>query len=263
MPEGDTIHRLAARLQVIRGKVVIEASSRVAEVRPALLRGRRVEAIAAQGKNLLIEFDNGRVLHVHLGMYGSVRLFEKTAAFRGPHPFAKVVLDFGDQVAVCLKTPTARLTVAEQFGSDARLDGLGPDLLAPDFAERDALARLRAHPDMPLGVAVMDQHLVAGIGNVYKSETLFLCRANPFLLVTQFSDLVLLGVLRRARALMLENVRPEAGRRRTRGPAIGRYWVYRRAGGPCFSCGTEVKMLRQGEQQRSTYFCPACQRVAA
>jgi endonuclease-8 len=146
---------------------------------------------------------------------------------------------------------------------ERRLSGLGPDLLAPDYDPALALASLREHPELSIGEAVMLQSIVAGIGNVYKSETLFLEKVSPFARIASLDDATLQGVLKRARELMRRNLAPGL-RRTTFGSFAGsNYWVYDRSGEHCLKCDAKIGMRRQGTMHRSTYFCPECQGVVA
>jgi endonuclease-8 len=228
----------------------------------ARLIGQQVTAVDAYGKNLVIAFSDGSALHTHLQMHGSWHLYRPGERWRRPAHDMRVLLDVGDIAAVCFGAPTVRLLASQHIARDPRLAELGPDLLADHFDLNAAVARLRRGADKPLGEAVMDQTLIAGIGNIYKSETLFLVRANPFAQLGSLSDGELSALVERARLLMRGNARSGSPRRATR-LLPGRYWVYRRSGLPCLACGMAVRMQRQGELKRSTYFCPRCQKVEA
>jgi endonuclease-8 len=138
---------------------------------------------------------------------------------------------------------------------------LGPDLLSPDYDQAEAVRRLREHPETTIAEALMLQSVVAGIGNVYKAETLFLEKVSPFVPVSSLDDATLERLLKRARELMRRNTRP-GPRRTTFGTFAGQnYFVYERSGQHCLKCDTKIQMRRQGNLQRSTYFCPECQGV--
>jgi endonuclease-8 len=139
------------------------------------------------------------------------------------------------------------------------LQRLGPDLLASDFDEAEALGRLRAAGDLEVADALLDQSIVAGIGNVYKSEVLFLERVNPFARVASLDDATLQRLLRTARRQMHRNV-DTAERRTTHGAQRAALWAYDRAGQPCARCNTPIRRVLQGPHARSTYWCPGCQR---
>jgi endonuclease-8 len=257
MPEGDTIARTARTLgAVLAGKVVTAFSSTEPSVAAARLVGRTILAVEPYGKHLFIRFDDGRALHTHMRMTGSWHLYRPGDRWKRPAHRAKVVIEVAGAVAVCFDAPFVRLRAA----GPAAIEHLGPDILAEPFDVSEALRRLRTQADTPLGGAILDQRVVAGIGNIYKSETLFLCHADPRAHVSRFNDAELGDVLQKARRLMRLNAAPNARMRSTRpGGPTGRYWVYRRSGEPCFVCGTIVKMERQGDDHRSTYFCPRCQ----
>jgi endonuclease-8 len=262
MPEGDTLHRTAAVLaQALVGQTLVAVSGRLPALDRARLVGQKVTAVDAHGKNLVIAFADGRALHTHLQMHGSWHLYRPGERWRRPAHAMRVVLDVGDIAAVCFDAPTLRLLASQQIAHDPRLAQLGPDLLADDFDLRVAIAGLRRGADLALGEAVMDQTLIAGIGNIYKSETLFLVRKSPFAKVGSLSDAELGALVERARLLMSANTRGSSRMRATR-LLPGQYWVYRRAGLPCLACGQAVQMQRQGQLQRSTYFCAHCQHVA-
>jgi endonuclease-8 len=260
MPEGDTIHRTAATLRrAVGGARVTEWRSRD----PALaavddLVGRTVEAVEARGKHLLVRFDDGRTLHTHMRMEGSWHVYRTGEAWRKPARRAVAVVATAAWVAVCFDAPVCELLPPGQLPAPVRR--LGPDLLDPEPDLDEAIRRMRAHPELAVGEAVMRQDLVAGIGNVYKSETLFLVRVSPFAKVRALSDETLRAILARARRLMKRNLRgfPRTTRRRFGGE---RLWVYGRSGERCFECGGAIRMRRQGTAGRSTYFCPGCQHV--
>jgi endonuclease-8 len=258
MPEGDTILRAARALsRVLAGQTILRVSSPLPGLSRTLLAGARVTTVDAVGKNLLVRFDDGRVLHTHLRMEGSWHVYRVGERWRRAASRARIVLETAAHVAVCFDAPIVRLVSAARARRD--MAKIGPDLLAPDFDAGVALARLRAAPGLAVGDAILRQSLVAGVGNVCKSEVLFLARVDPRANVAELSDASLATILAEARRLLAINSAPNAGAmRRTRG---GRHplWVYRRKGEPCFRCRTPIQMVRQGPTLRSTYFCPACQ----
>ena len=304
MPEGDTIHRAAHTLsRAIGGKVIRRARSPLPALAKGAesLAGRSIEAVEAHGKHLLIRFDDGRALHSHMRMTGSWHIYRPGEAWQKPARAARFVLETDDFVAVCFNAPVVDLVrttpppkaaegqapkipaaqdadrpppvdvplrnrMGRSLGGAADLERLGPDLLKDSFDKAEAARRLRARGDTPIGEAVLDQSAIAGIGNIYKSETLFVCRVNPFDPVGAINAETLDRIIETARELMSQNLRP--GPRTTRfrtglgGPGPGRgsrYWVYKKSGDPCLVCGTTIRMRRQGISARSTYFCPRCQ----
>ena len=244
MPEGDTLHRAARRLQVLVGeRVAVEtphprAASMLAAER---LDGRRLEAVEAVGKNLLLSFEGGLVLRSHLRMSGRWQVLERGAEKHG-RPW--LVLSGAEREAVLWNGPVLELTAR---GTRR----LGPDILAdpPDFA--GMLARLRAgHQGREFGDALLDQRLVAGIGNVWKAESLWRVELSPWLRLDQVSDDELERVLGEAARLMRAAL--DGGR--------GNRAVYKRAGRPCPRCGTPIRSRGQGDDNRTAYWCPGCQR---
>ncbi len=258
MPEGDTIHRTARTLErAIGNKTVRRFSCATSD---ADLSGRVVESVEARGKHLLIRFDDGRTLHSHMQMEGSWHIYRPGERWQRPAFAARAVIETDDWIAVCFDAPIVELVRAGEIPELVRR--LGPDLLADEFDPAEAIARMRELGSLEIGEALLRQQLVAGIGNVYKSECLFLERTNPFTRVESLGDDALRAVLGRARTLMRQNVKRSirTTRRSLRGP---RTWVYGRSGKPCFVCETRIRMRRQGDAGRSTYFCPACQAVEA
>lgn len=277
MPEGDTLYRIAAELgPALEGARVVALELPRSEQRCAHLAGRRIERVEARGKNLLIFFDEGSVLHTHLRMGGAWHLYREGDRWQRARSSASAILAVPGYVAVCFRAPIVRLLRASALRGDALIGGLGPDLLASGFDAAEALRRLRALDEVPLGVAVMDQRVVAGIGNIYKSEILFRLRLDPFAPVRAYTDEELSALLSFARRLMQANVAPRddaswayrgptgayRGPRTTRAERFGGKGpvsVYRRAGRACYDCGAAIQVRRQGAMQRSTYFCPRCQ----
>jgi len=266
MPEGDTIHRTATRLaRALVGKTIVRFESGVPELSRAKLAGRAVTAVDARGKHLAMRFDDGHVLLTHMRMTGSWHLYKAGEKWWRPAHEARVVLGVGAEegdpalVVVCFSAPVVRLVREDEAERD--LAALGPDVVADRFAPDAALAELRAvGGDRPIGVAIMDQSALAGVGNVYKSEVLFAERVSPLARVADLDDATLSAVVARARALMRRNVVPgRPTRTTTSGLAGARYAVYRRSGEPCPRCGAPIVRIVQGPMHRSTYYCPECQ----
>lgn len=264
MPEGDTIWRAAQTLhKALAGRSVVAASSPVAGVSAAGLAGRTVVAVESRGKNLLIRLDDGRVVYTHMRMTGSWHIYRPGERWQRPRRQARVVLATADFVAVCFDAPVVRLLRAGAAARDAKLGALGPDVLAEDFDRAEARRRILALGGVEIGEGLLRQSAVAGIGNVYKSETLFLCGVDPFAPAGSLSERDVDHLLDTARRLMAANLRGSA---RTTRPSLSRRtrertWVYGRRGRPCRRCGTEIRMRRQGADMRSTYWCPSCQKA--
>ncbi|MCC7540617.1 MAG: gamma-glutamylcyclotransferase [Deltaproteobacteria bacterium] len=266
MPEGDTIFRLARKLRTaLAGKTVREARTSVPGLDATTLEGRTVVDVESRGKSLLLRLDDGRAVHAHMRMTGSWRLFavgtaETRALAPSAHPRGvKLLLVLDDVVAACVAAPVVELLTPWQQRHHRATVELGPDLLGATFDPDEARARLRARAELEIGEALAIQSVVAGIGNVYKSELLFIERVDPFARVGELDDATLAALLSRARTLLRRNV--GRGPRRTRSGEGPLLWVYERSGAHCLVCGTPIRMRRQGAAARSTYFCPACQRV--
>ncbi len=250
MAEGDTILRAARRLQAALVGEAVSASAPSPRGRAAgveRLDGRRLERVESHGKNLLLRFD-GVALHSHLGMGGSWHVYAPGERWRKPRASAWAVLAGREQEAVQFGGPTLRLILAARLGRDPQLARLGPDILAPDFDAGAAALSLRADPTRALGDALLDQTLVAGIGNIFKSEACFAARVDPWRPVGELGEGELVATLEAARGLMLEAV--ETGRHA--------YAVYR-GRRPCPVCGGRIASRGQGDANRTTYWCPNCQ----
>jgi len=260
MPEGDTLHRTAHTLgRVLQGQRLVRVRSSVQAIAEAELAGHVVEAVTAQGKNLLVRFDDGRVLHTHLKMRGSWHVYRPGERFQRPEHQARVILEVADALAVCFAAPTVRLLAPNAATHDPYLNGLGPDLIPDQFDLEQAVTGLQALSELSLGEALMTQTALSGIGNIYKSETLFICRSSPFQAVSELDRDTIVRVVQTARELLRKNAQPGASQRTTTAGASGRYWVYRRSGQACRVCGSVLRMQRQGALHRSTYYCPRCQ----
>lgn len=243
MPEGDALHRAARRLQVLVGETVEvdaphprAAATGVAE----RLDGRRLEAVEAVGKNLFFRFDGGLVLRSHLRMRGRWTVRERGAATRG-RPW--LVVRGGTREAVLWGGSVLELNVR----AAARL---GPDILAdPPDVDRMLFRFRRAEPRRAVGEALLDQRLVAGIGNVWKAESLWRAGVSPWRPLGKVSDDELRRILGEAARLMRSSL--ETGREERA--------IYRAAGRPCPRCRTIVRSRGQGDDNRTAYWCPACQ----
>ncbi len=224
--------------------------------------GTRVVAIEPIGKHMLIRFDNGLTLHTHLRMGGTWHRYAPGERWRIANWKAKVVLEVPEHVVVCFNAPVAELMDDRAVALHPALASLGPDLLSPAFSSADALRRLRSRPDAEIAEALLDQHVMAGVGNVFKSEVLFVESVHPWRRVSELDDARLMALINTAQRLLLDNATPGRPQRvTTRGdPAAGgRVYVYGRANEPCNRCGTPVRIQRQGVLNRSTYWCPRCQ----
>jgi endonuclease-8 len=255
MAEGDSILRIARRLGERLGGEAVSVRTpgqRRPDGLPASeLDGHTLERAESRGKHLILHFDGGLVLHSHLGMRGSWLLYEEGERWRRPARDAWIALAGDRAEAVNFGGSKMRIVPEMQLSRDPRLARLGPDVLADDFDPRVAAARIRsAGPDLKLGDALLGQRLVAGIGNIFRSEGCFAAGIDPRTPAGAVSDDELVAVLDATRALMLEAV--DTGRQPSQ--------VYRRAGMPCPVCATKILSQAQGETARTTYWCPNCQR---
>jgi endonuclease-8 len=248
--EGDTILRLARRIEshLAGEQVAVGAPSpRGKAAGVERLDGLCLESAEARGKHLLLHF-GPLVLHSHLGMSGGWHLYPPNAAWRRPRSAAWAVLSGADQEAVQFGGPTLRLLTAERVRRDPQLSNLGPDVLAPDFDPEAVIAAMRTSPPRPIGEALLDQRLLAGVGNIFKSEACFAARVDPWTSLGDLSDGELHAVLLAAQEQMQDAV--ESGRKT--------FSVYRRRG-PCPVCRGRVASRGQGDANRTTYWCPRCQ----
>jgi endonuclease-8 len=260
VPEGDVLFAAAAKLRErIAGHDVV----RVAGSHPALrpngrrLQGHAVTDVQSVGKHLLVHFDHGWSLRTHLGMPGVWHVYRRDERWRRTPGKARVVLETEQHVAVCFSAPTVEVGPTPTVM--ASIDHLGPDLMA-DEVDWDEIAR-RAHVSAAETAAdlLLDQTVMAGIGNVFKSEVLFLERVHPDTAAGRLEPETLRALAQRGRRLLLPNGR--AGARTTtgeRGPGR-RTWVYGRAGRPCRRCSTTIASATHGDLDRVTYWCAACQ----
>lgn len=258
MPEGDTVHLASRRLAAaLVDRPLTHAELRVPRFATVDLVRRQVLAVVPRGKHLLTRLDGGLTLHTHFRMDGSFRLFRPGTRWRGgPDHQIRVVLGNDDWTAVGYRLPVVELLPT---ADESRVVGhLGPDVLGPDWDVDVALANLIRHPDRAAGTALLDQRNLAGLGNVYRTEALYLCGVHPWTPVGEVGDLRRL--VDTGRRLMLANRdRPEQS---TTGALRGEsHHVYGRAGRPCRRCGTPVRSAHQGEpgQARVTAWCPTCQ----
>lgn len=243
MPEGDTIWRTAEMLRaVLDGKTIASA-------RPDTLKrfaGRTVTEVKPVGKHLLIRFDNGLAIHSHMRMQGAWHVYKNGERWRRPRWQAKALLETTDGTqAVCFSAPIIDLVKDET----TKLGHLGPDILTPEWSAEEVIARARKQPATPIGVLLLDQRVTAGIGNIWRCETLWLQKTSPFKQTSELTDDELKQLFQTARQTMLENL--PSGRHRNA--------VHGRGGRPCPRCGSRIQVKAQGEQARLVYWCPKCQ----
>ena len=273
MPEGDTIfraartlHRALAGREIVRFESVYPALTRVHEDTP--ITGRTIESVTAAGKHLLMRFSGDLLLRTHMRMNGSWHVYRPGERWQRPRRDMRIVIATDAFEAVGFNVPVAEFLRGDAVQRQEDLRKMGPDLLGAAFDEEEALRRLRARGTAAIADALLNQRVVAGIGNVYKSEVLFLCRVNPFTAVRTLSDDELRCLLATARQHMQANVVDATAaivtyrgyRRTTRRADPGeRLYVYGRARQPCRRCGTSINVRAQGPAARLTYWCPVCQ----
>jgi endonuclease-8 len=259
VPEGDTVWLAAERMRTaLAGATLRRGEFRIPQLATVDLTGATVREVVPRGKHLLIRLDDGRTLRTHFRMDGSWHIYRPGTAWKGGPAFeVRAVLATDDWECVGYRLHDVELVPTAEEG---RLVGhLGPDVLGPDWDLDEALRRLTSAPDEQIGVAILDQRNLAGIGNLYKVETLFLTRVHPWARVADVPNLA--AVVERARTLMLAN-RHHPEQSTTGSTRRGQdHWVAGRKGRPCRRCGTAILLGEQGPplQERVTWWCPTCQ----
>ena len=262
MAEGHLVARWAKRLDALAGEpfAAVELPTQYADRCPHLT-GQHLVRTASHGKHLLLHLSTGETLHCHAMMFGSWQFGKPGMALRKPAERVRLRLRTRSHEAVFFSGPVVELLTPEQLATHPRLSLLGPDILAEDFDRDEAWRLLTRFPDRQIGEAVLDQTVVAGIGNIYKSEALFLARIEPRSAVGGLPRAVLDRLWRTVIPLMRQGV--SQGRMRTRLMSRegrdDRFWVYQRRGKPCFRCGSTIERIKQGNPPRSSYLCPQCQ----
>ena len=276
MPEGDTIFRSARALdRALGGKIVTgfeTAYARLASIDDdKRIAGRAVEHVEARGKWLLMYFSGDLILVTHMRMNGSWHLYRTGEKWRRPRRDMRIVIETADWSAVGFTVPVAEFHSAASLLRKTIIPALGPDLLKQDFDLGAAVARMREHYGEQIAEVLLNQRVMAGIGNVYKSETCFICGVNPFRAVRTLDPSQLEQLVFTARKFLTLNVAEGAsgeiatyaGLRRTTHTSdqAERLWVYGRRGEPCRRCGTPIEMCKQGAGARTTFWCPVCQPI--
>ncbi|HEX2054524.1 MAG TPA: DNA-formamidopyrimidine glycosylase family protein [Actinomycetota bacterium] len=259
MPEGDTVFRSARSMnKAFAGRVLVETDFRVPQHAAADLSGQTVTAVVPRGKHMLTRTDAGITLHTHFKMEGTWHLYRPETRWRGgPAYEIRAILRNEQWTAVGYRLAIVELVATAD--EDKVVGHLGPDLLGPDWDLDEALRRITARPERAIGDALLDQTNLAGIGNIYKNETLFLKGLHPWTPVEDVKDLA--GVVLMAQRLLRTNV--EQPMQTTTGstrPGEER-WVFSRGGKQCRRCGGRIATGTQGDPgvERFTYWCPNCQ----
>jgi endonuclease-8 len=261
MPEGDTIHRVADRLRpalVGQPLVRLEAPRAIAASGRWPRPGTEIVGVDAVGKHLLVRFAGGAVLRTHLRMTGSWHLYRTRDGWRRPAHLMRALVEVPGWVAVCFAAPVVAIE-HERAGSTGT-SHLGPDLARPDLGDDDldvCLHRMATlvEPDEEIGSVLLDQRIACGVGNVFKSEVLWVCGVDPFATIAAVDEPTRRRLLATAARLLQVNA-ASSGPRVTHGDGVA---VYGRQGRACPRCGVPIRVRRQGEQARSTYWCPRCQ----
>jgi endonuclease-8 len=253
VPEGDSIYRAAQALHralagrtVTSFETVLPKLARVDDDAPVV--GRTIERVTSAGKNLIIEFSGDLHLHTHMKMNGSWHIYRPGERWKRPRRDMRIVIGTDEYVAVAFTVPVAEFHTSRSLARDTDLRGMGPDLLGDPFDRDEALRRIRARPDEEIANVLLNQRVLAGIGNIWKSESLFCAGVDPFHVVADLDDKQLERIVDCAYKLL-------------RRSANGRseFSVYGRGGDPCRRCGTPIRYRKQGDEARGTYWCPQCQ----
>ena len=277
MPEGDNIFRSARTLnRALAGKVVTGFRSAY----PLLTRfndntpltGQTIERVESRGKWLLMHFSGGEVLVTHMLMSGSWHLYRPGERWQQPATNMRIVIQTSDFVAVGFNVPVAEMHTAQSLSRKREIPSAASDVLGGDFDSNSAAERLLAHRDLELGEALLYQQVLAGVGNVFKSEICFVTRLNPFRKVATLTRQQAADVVAEARRQLGANVLEDSGdqivtyrgrNRRTthRSDPGASLWVYGRTGQPCRRCGELIQSRQQAPGARWTYWCPQCQPI--
>jgi endonuclease-8 len=263
MSEGDTIHHAARRIDaVLAGRVPEEILTphprHGADRWPERLAGLAVRGVEARGKHLLMRFEEDLVLHSHLRMTGTWGVYERGRPWHRASHKAWLVIRAGEWEVVQFDGPVLELVSERRLRSDRQLAGLGPDVFGEGFDSALFLTRLRrSDPSLAIGDALLDQRIVAGLGNVWKAEACFAVALDPWRLVGEVSDAEASAVVDFVREYI---GRAEYERDTARkGFASRPLAVYKRAGRPCLRCGSTIRVRGQGDNNRITFWCPGCQ----
>jgi endonuclease-8 len=255
VPEGDTIFRSATTLRKWLGdQQVTDATTKVPGLQLQRVIGTTVTEVTPKAKHLLIRFSNGLVLHTHMRMTGAWHVYRAGEKWKKPQWQAKLVLTCGDRVAVCFNAPVVELLLPSEERRHRSLNGLGPDVLGLDDEFDYAEVRKRAavqDPDLEIGVLLLDQQVVSGIGNIYRCEALFADGWNPWTPRSALTSEQLDHLIDAAMTMMKQSSKPGGHRHDP--------WVYGRTNRPCRRCATPIEKSRIGKQARDVFWCPKCQ----
>ena len=275
MPEGDTIYRAARTLhRALANERVTRFETALAQLanvdRDVPIAGRTIERVESAGKHLLIHFSGDLSLRTHMRMNGSWHIYRPEEKWQLPVRAMRILIETASWVAVAFNVYVAEFVKSESLVRYRPLARLGPDLLR-DFDFDTALANIRGRKDAPMHEVLLDQRVMSGLGNVYKSEILFLSRIHPDRTASSLDDTRLREMIDLAHKLLRSNVAESSsggivtyhGLRCTTGrmKPEDRLWVYSRGGQPCRRCGSRIASRKDGDAARVTYWCPTCQEL--
>ena len=278
MPEGDTIFRAARALhRALAGSVVTRFEAAYAHLASVhdntSLVGRTVERVEARGKWLLIFFSGDLILLTHMRMHGSWHIYRTGERWQRSSSDMRIQIETANWQAIGFNVPVAEFHTADSLARHTMVSQLGPDVLAKTFDAPAAIARIQEHDDDEIAVVLLNQRVLAGIGNVYKSEVCFACGVHPFRRVNSLSQAEIHCVVQTSQKFLKANIADGSGdaivttsgmRRTTRqADSSARLWVYGRQGEPCRRCGGSIHSRKQGTQARTTFWCPTCQPLVA
>jgi endonuclease-8 len=275
MPEGDTIFRTARSMgRALIGKTITGFRSNY----PLLTRfhddtpitGQSVDRVESRGKWLLVHFSGGATLVTHMLMNGAWHLYRIGERWRKPTRDMRIVLENRDYQAVAFTVPVARFYTAQALAREKRIPPPGSDVLSEDFDPVAAAARVHACAAEEIGDVLLHQNVLAGVGNVFKSEVCFVQGVNPFCRVSVLTDAQISALIHTAQRLVAANVLEDSGnmivtyrgqQRRTthHSDPQDSLWVYGRSDAPCRRCGAAIRRRMQGPDVRVTFWCPICQ----
>jgi len=275
MPEGDTIYRTARALsRALTGKPITRFETTYAQLAAANdqepFTRQTITHVEARGKWLLIHFSRGNILATHMLMSGSWHIYKPGDRWQDSPSNARIVLATADYLAIGFRVPIARIYTEQTLARERKIPRSEQDVLSPSFDAATATRRLMSRPSEELGNALLRQDVLAGVGNVFKSEICFLLGLNPFRKVQSISQPQAAEIVATAQRLLAANVLEDASNtivtysgkhRRTTNNAdpTESLWVYGRKNEPCRRCGTPIQRALQAPNARSTYWCPTCQ----
>lgn len=277
MPEGDTIFRTARALgRALGGKPIVGFRSTY----PRLMRynddvplaGQVVVKVESRGKWLLMEFSGGGILATHMLMNGSWHIYRPGQPWQQPRANMRILLETADYIAVGFRVPVAEMHTPESLRRDRKIPSAETDVLSANFDAQEAMQRLLARADEAVADVLLRQDVMAGVGNVFKSEACFVTGVHPYCKVAWLGEKEARALIAAAQKLIGANVLEDSGdtmvtyggrRRRTTHESHpgANLWVYGRAGEPCRRCGETIRRRIQGTDARVTFWCPSCQRM--